>query len=146
MLKYLHFILGFYLLACIAESNADCEIPITLRGRWFSWEKRNVITEIDANSMSLRGYCVDIKDDYHQNYTIIFGQNRCYTCVKFLIRTVNVLDKIEKTCMNIAEGEEVSIERVCKNVEQDQSLTTLFAENYTPVNCRSSIEGMYNFA
>lgn len=41
---------------------------------------------------------------------------------------------------------EVSVERVCKDLRHDQQLITLFSENPIPVNCRSSLEGVWNFA
>lgn len=41
---------------------------------------------------------------------------------------------------------EVSVQRVCKDLREDQQLITLFSENYIPVNCRSSLEGVWNFA
>lgn len=41
---------------------------------------------------------------------------------------------------------EVSVERVCRDLRPDQQLITLFSENPIPVNCRSSLEGVWNFA
>lgn len=67
-----------------------------MRGSWFSWENgRNTLTVIDANTTTQHGYCVDIRNDYHVNYTILYRNDRCYTCVKFMVRTVNVLEKIQ---------------------------------------------------
>ena len=81
----------------ILQCTADCTIPKILRGAWFSWENgRNTLTELDANSMTNYGYCYEMRDDFHQNYTFVFKDD-CYTCVKFLVRTVNVVEKIE--CM-----------------------------------------------
>lgn len=45
-----------------------------------------------------RGFvCENIKEDFHVNYTIVFSHHadECYHCIKFLVRTVNVLEKIE---------------------------------------------------
>lgn len=72
-----------------------------VRGSWFSWENEQVVTEINANELSRNGdtgyYCVDIKEEYHVNYTLIFKHEYtgCYHCIKFMVRTVNVLEKIE---------------------------------------------------
>ena len=38
-----------------------------------------------------------------------------------------------------------SIEEVCQNLDKKQQLITLFAENYSPINCRSSLEGVFHF-
>lgn len=73
-----------------------CTTPKIIRGSWFSWENgENTLTEINDHSMNRLGECVDVKDDYHVNYTLVFKRNNCYTCVKFLVRTVNVLEKME---------------------------------------------------
>lgn len=45
--------------------------------------------------MTGRGQCVAIREDFYVNYTIVFKTPKCFTCVKFLVRTVNVLEKIE---------------------------------------------------
>ncbi|XP_044739169.1 uncharacterized protein LOC123300633 [Chrysoperla carnea] len=134
-----------YIVFCVYGVSAwECSVPLIIRGSWFSWEGRNTLTELNADTMTGRGHCVLIKEDYHVNYTMVFKNNRCYTCVKFLVRTVNVLEKLETSCVNLPEGEEPTFERVCNNLP-DQ-LITLFSENYVPVNCRSSLEGVWNFA
>lgn len=38
------------------------------------------------------------------------------------------------------------MENVCKGLRQDQQLITLFSENFVPYNCRSSLEGVWQFA
>lgn len=38
------------------------------------------------------------------------------------------------------------MENVCRSLDPRQQLITLFSENYVPVNCRSSLEGVWNFA
>ncbi|KAK4875985.1 hypothetical protein RN001_012407 [Aquatica leii] len=127
-------------------SSYSCNIPVILRGSWFSWENgRNTITELDATSMSRRGHCLAMKEEFHVNYTLIFKQDRCYTCVKFLVRTVNVLEKIETPCVD-APDDRVSVDYICRSLNPSQQLITLFSENYVPVNCRSSLEGVWNFA
>lgn len=80
----------------VTQNNADCTIPEILRGAWFSWENgRNTLTELDATTMSGKGVCVDIRNESHVNHSIVFKKDKCYTCVKFVVRTVNVLEKIE---------------------------------------------------
>jgi len=49
-------------------------------------------------------------------------------------------------CVNLARDEEPTVERVCRELNPDQHIITLFSENYVPVNCRSSLEGVWQFA
>ncbi len=48
--------------------------------------------------------------------------------------------------MNLASHEPATLERVCSQLDPDSQIITLFAENYTPVNCRSALEGVFHFA
>lgn len=130
----------------ICEESSGCHIPYKIRGKWFSWENgQNTITEIDATHMQRKGYCIGVKVEYFVNYTFVFKNNECYNCVKLLVRTVNVLEKIETSCVNVPQGEEPTIERVCRGLRSDQQIITLFSETPTPVNCRSSLEGVWQF-
>ena len=49
-------------------------------------------------------------------------------------------------CVNLDPSEEPSLENVCRNLDPESQIITLFAENYTPVNCRSALEGVFHFA
>nr|CAH7756050.1 unnamed protein product [Callosobruchus chinensis] len=149
VLKNMHYIiLAFLQIVSISEAY-NCSIPVIIRGAWFSWEHgQNTLTELDATTMSStiapKGTCVDMRDDYHVNYTMVFKKGTCYTCVKFMVRTVNVLEKIETSCVSLPE-ERATVENVCNALDLNQQLRTLFSENYIPVNCRSSLEGVWNF-
>ncbi|XP_016916208.1 uncharacterized protein LOC108000412 [Apis cerana] len=130
----------------IQESN-PCQIPLIIRGSWFSWENgRNTLTEINAETMTNRGKCVNMLEEYHVNYTFVFQNEACYHCVKLIVRTVNVLEKLEAYCVNLPNDIEPTVENVCRGLRPDQQLITLFSENYVPVNCRSSLEGVWQFA
>lgn len=48
-------------------------------------------------------------------------------------------------CVSIDEANP-TVEHVCKSLNNDQQLVTLFSENFVPVNCRSSLEGVWQFA
>ena len=48
--------------------------------------------------------------------------------------------------MNLPNGVQPTIENVCSGLREDQQMITLFSENYVPVNCRSSLEGVWQFA
>ncbi|KAG8280519.1 hypothetical protein J6590_080712 [Homalodisca vitripennis] len=135
------------------EVCGECNIPMVLRGSWFSWENgRQTETELNANEMhrnSDRGFfCENIREDFLVNYTLVFNHpaDGCYHCVKFLVRTVNVLEKIETGCVSLRSGVEPTVGNVCANLNPDQQLSTLFSQNYVPVNCRSSLEGVWQFA
>ena len=92
--------IALFLAGCIesVEKNSlSCNIPPVVRGKWFSWERKETFTEFDGNSMSQKGRCIDMKEEFHVNYTFVFfnEQSKCHYCVKILVRTVNVLEKIE---------------------------------------------------
>lgn len=55
------------------------------------------MTEFGSNVMSNKGHCVNFQQENRVNYTFIFlnNRNKCYSCVKIFIRTINVLEKIE---------------------------------------------------
>lgn len=96
-LKYVSFINFKQCVIVTVVESIGCSIPKIIRGAWFSWEKgQNTLTELNAETMSRKGYCVDLQDEFHVNYTLVFKRNDgCYTCIKFLVRTVNVLEKME---------------------------------------------------
>ena len=81
----------------IVAGQRGCQIPLIIRGSWFSWESKSTVTEINANSMTGRGICVNMLEEYHVNYTFVFRDlhKSCYHCVKLLVRTLNVLEKLE---------------------------------------------------
>lgn len=123
-------------------------MPQILRGSWFSWETGNPTqTVIDDISMSKRGECVTLERD-GADYTFVFKDftRPCYHCVKTYPRTWNVFEKVESPCVTLANDDEATIERVCQGINNDQQLITLFNENYIPLNCRSSLEGVWQFA
>lgn len=65
---------------------------------------------------------------------MVFRYTNCYYCVKLIVRTVNVLEKIETPCVDLALDEEPTVERVCRGLRPDQQLVTLFSENSIPVS------------
>lgn len=123
-------------------------MPQILRGTWFSWELgKPTQTVIDDVSMSQRGECVEFLRD-GADYTFVFKSQtqNCYHCVKTYPRTLNVFEKIESPCVTLDTDEEPTIDRICRGINDDQQLITLFNENYIPINCRSSLEGVWQFA
>lgn len=130
------------------QVHGKCTMPQILRGSWFSWETgKPTQTVIDDVTMSKRGECINLERD-GADYTFVFKDfNRnCYHCVKTYPRTLNVFEKVESPCVTLTADEDPSIERVCQGIHADQQLITLFNENYIPINCRSSLEGVWQFA
>ena len=96
--------------------------------------------------MSSRGTCVEQQRN-GSDHTLIFKDPKgCYHCVKAYPRTLNIFEKIESPCVHLDKNEEPTFEKVCKGIRSDQQLITLFNENYVPINCRSSLEGVWQFA
>lgn len=82
---------------------------------------------------------MNIKADFHVNYTMVLRYTNCYYCVKLIVRTVNVLEKIETPCVDLAPNEEPTVERVCRGLNPQQQLITLFSENSVPVSKHSPL-------
>lgn len=122
-------------------------MPEILRGTWFSWEVgRPTQTVIDATTMSGRGLCIAYEHK-GADYTFMFkGKTNCYHCVHAFPRTWNVFEKFEGPCVTLEPGKEPTIKIICEGIKTDQQLITLFKENYAPINCRSSLEGVWQFA
>lgn len=65
---------------------------------------------------------------------MVFKYTKCFYCIKLIVRTVNVLEKTETPCVDVGPDEEPTVERVCRGLNPDQNLITLFSENYVPVS------------
>ncbi|XP_071546452.1 uncharacterized protein udt [Panulirus ornatus] len=130
-----------------SDGQATCVIPFVIRGTWFSFEKgSNTITDIDDTFMTNHGTCVALKT-YRSDYkALLFRLDECYYCVRFHIRTINVLEKSETGCNTYPVGYKPSLEEACQELDNNQALITMFNENYVPKNCRSAIEGVWHFA
>ncbi|XP_046642956.1 uncharacterized protein LOC124328288 isoform X2 [Daphnia pulicaria] len=141
--------LSFFVFISIQGVQAkDCDIPFVVRGTWFYRENGEYhTTEINGDSMTGRGNCLLSHHSHHVNYTFVFydEQTTCYHCVKFFVRTVNILDKIESGCKTLRD-KSPSLNSICDGINPDQQLISLFAENFVPVNCRSGLEGVWQFA
>lgn len=62
------------------------------------------------------------------------------------MKTYTLFSYILAPCITLNPNEEPTVETVCERLNPDQQLKTLFSENYVPVNCRSSLEGVWQFA
>ncbi|KAL7020578.1 hypothetical protein ACKWTF_011577 [Chironomus riparius] len=128
-----------------AQRRDGIEIPKILRGSWFSWEGKPITTTLDVNKMSDHGRIIKVERN-GSDYTMIFQDRACYYCIKAFTRTNNIFEKLESPCVNINSGEVPTFENVCKGIRRDQQLITYFNENYVPLLCRSSLEGVWQFA
>lgn len=135
------------LLLCFSLHLTDsCRIPTVIQGAWFSIENgRHAEITLDADSMTDRGKCIDVTSDNNDNFTFVFKKESCHYCVRILLRTVNVLQKIETGCVNLPHSDRPKIGRVCSKMDPTQNVATMFSENPTPKNCRSGLEGVWHF-
>jgi len=128
------------------------EIPHTLRGEWFSRERgANVFTTIEQYDITDRGRLQDITNSNSDNYTLVLynSRNNCHHCLRLLIRTLNVLDKIETPCITAAGGpgsRPASMATICRSLDSNQESITMFSTNPSGKNCRSSLEGRWRFS
>lgn len=131
--------------------RAQCSLPQILRGSWFSYETgetgQNSLVVIDATTWSNRGECARVEIN-GSDYRLVMHdhQNRCYRCIFAYARTLNIFEKTEGPCVSLLPNEEPTPDRVCEGIQLDQQLVTLFNENPIPINCRSSLEGVWQFA
>ncbi|XP_039296192.1 uncharacterized protein LOC111047730 [Nilaparvata lugens] len=134
--------------------KSECQIPKVMQNSWFSWENgRQTMTEFNADVMRRTGLpgdlpCINIQEENKINFTLVIHNNKegCYICSKIMVRTVNVLEKIESVCVTLQKNEQPTVENVCRSLYKHQHIITLFSENPVPVNCRSSVEGVFHFA
>ncbi len=136
----------------------NCTIPRLVQGEWYSRESNlDTVTIIDATHMQRHGVCLEHREEIGGNYTFLFAENperadSCYHCVRIFLRTVNILEKIETGCVTPSRrfGQNdnglYSLDRICRQLDPEQQIITLFAENYSPINCRSALEGVFHFA
>ena len=127
----------------------QCSIPFVLHGEWFSRENgMNTHTTFEGSRSSIHGQCHQLHTANNDNITMVFKHDHipCYHCVRILVRTLNVLQKSETGCINIEHNEQPTLQNICRHLESNHELTTMFATNTQGKNCRSSIEGVWKFA
>jgi len=132
----------------IPVTDSLCEVPVIIQGKWFSRENGvNTITKFDERTMERKGECIEILNTNNDNYTFVFGDATCRYCVRLFVRTVNIMEKVETPCINLKSftSEAMTIRNMCGKLDTEQNLITMFSENPTPKNCRSSVEGVFRF-
>jgi len=56
------------------------------------------------------------------------------------------VEKMETGCVTLNGNERPGIDTVCRNLDPNQQLVTMFSTNPSGKNCRSSMEGVWKFA
>ncbi|XP_050501158.1 uncharacterized protein LOC126881136 isoform X2 [Diabrotica virgifera virgifera] len=84
----------------VSTLENQCHIPEILRGSWFSVEDgKDTVTKFDERFMTIENrvkvLCDYKKTEHNSDYTIAFQYDRCYHCIKFFVRTINIVEKIE---------------------------------------------------
>lgn len=123
-------------------------MPQIIQGTWYSWEHgQSTQSNIDYDSMSQYGKCDSFSRD-GADYAFVFKSptQNSYRCVKIYPRTFNILEKIEGPRVILDADDEPTVERICDGIRDDQSIITLFNVDYIPLNCRSSLQGAWQFA
>lgn len=96
--------------------------------------------------MSNLGECHSfVRDGADYTFVIKSLTRNCYYCVKTYSRTFNIFEKIEGPCVSLEADDEPTVKRVCRDINDDQQLITLFNEDYIPIDCRSSLQGVWQF-
>ena len=89
---------SLFFVCVVVVAGQGCIIPTKIVGSWFYRENgEDHTTEINADSMTGRGVCISSSHSHNVNYTFVFHHPNAgsYHCVKFFVRTVNIMDKIE---------------------------------------------------
>ncbi|KAK8722123.1 hypothetical protein OTU49_012486, partial [Cherax quadricarinatus] len=89
---------------CHTTHNNETVVAGILQGSWFSWEEgRSVNTEISARKMSGLGTVIEGEALRTGTFQYILRhQSPCFTCVVFIVRTWNILERFQSTC--VSEG------------------------------------------
>lgn len=133
----------------VQQTHKKCVMPQILRGSWFSIEHgQPTKTVIDDVSMSERGECESfVRDGAYYTFVLKSLTENCYYCVKTYPRSYNLFEKNESPCVTLEAGDEPpTVERICRDINDDQQLITLFNEDYIALNCQSSLQGAWQFA
>ncbi|CAG9831489.1 unnamed protein product [Diabrotica balteata] len=137
----------------VTSLENQCHIPEILRGSWFSVEDgKDTITKFDERFMTIENrvkvLCDYKKTEHNSDYTIAFQYDRCYHCIKFFVRTINIVEKIEGVCTNISNSSKEDFDSLCSKLNHNK-ITTLFSNDHYNrglVNCKTSLQGSWDFA
>lgn len=128
------------LLACHAVSAfpAECVFPKHWRGTWFQYGVHQEI-RISDREVSSKGNCTLASQ---QKYIVHNKVGRCYQCVIFYEKHVNVIQYKESFCS--ADSEPPDLDNLCSHVTGDVQLYSMFRVNYRPIAC--PLRGPFGFS
>ncbi|XP_069961245.1 uncharacterized protein [Cherax quadricarinatus] len=132
---------------CHTTHNNETVVAGILQGSWFSWEEgRSVNTEISARKMSGLGTVIEGEALRTGTFQYILRhQSPCFTCVVFIVRTWNILERFQSTC--VSEGTLKNSEwEMCLGLSDGRTGYIMFRQDPTFLNCRPAIHGLYHFA
>ncbi|CAK9302472.1 unnamed protein product [Gordionus sp. m RMFG-2023] len=128
------------------DDGTACIIPETMRGSWYLEERGSGTSmKITHDYIQDLGKCVKMRfNDGYSVYrnTFLFKSEKCKTCVSIVYRTQNVLEYKKLECID--DDTSRTMVDICAGVDVLE-LITMFALTPTPVNCRSSMEGVFKF-
>nr|CAG4651685.1 EOG090X03AK [Triops cancriformis] len=108
------------------------------------------LTNWGCNSIYLSWRTCRELDRLRQNYYFSRKEtsksDEVYYCKHVYRRVVYISMKRRMIKGEGYKGKAPSLDDICSAINPDLQLVTLFAENFVPVNCRSGLEGVWNFA
>ncbi|XP_043239515.1 uncharacterized protein LOC122390532 [Amphibalanus amphitrite] len=128
------------LLAChtVHTYPTECSFPEHWRGTWF---QSNVHQEISISDkeVSSKGNCTLASQ---QKYVVHNAVGRCYKCVIFYEKHVNVIQYKESFCN--PDSKPPDLDFLCGHVNGDIQLYSMFRVNYHPIAC--PLRGPFSFS
>uniref|UniRef100_A0A1W7RAD8 Uncharacterized protein n=1 Tax=Hadrurus spadix TaxID=141984 RepID=A0A1W7RAD8_9SCOR len=116
-----------------------CQFPSEWTGMWFQKGVQRSI-RIQNNTISTKGVCKKFEGD---KFIIENKMERCYRCLAIYEKHPNVLQYKETYCFRPPDND-VSIEQLCKKINGDALLFSMFRLNTSPVTC--PFEGPFTFS
>ncbi|KAK3855591.1 hypothetical protein Pcinc_038019 [Petrolisthes cinctipes] len=135
------------------NNNNNIQFPRILQGDWYSWEEgSDVETEIRRDEVRGLGRPVSSvvvrRDTFH--YVFVHHVSRCYFCSRFIVRSWNIVERLDGVCVSLREGSAEDVAReACRGLEEEfgRNGVIMFREDDpAPLICRPALYGLYHFA
>lgn len=115
----------------LAEATAFCLIIHTMSTTHLCFMINNQLVIIVSSFLSEQWTSL-IKLNVSVTYSFLFQYKTC--------------DLFSAAGCRSLKDQSPSLNSICKDINPDLQLVSLFAENFVPVNCRSGLEGVWQFA
>nr|CAG4650027.1 EOG090X03AK [Sida crystallina] len=102
-------------------------------------------TDLGTSILDLQKIINDFEESVSM-YCFLLSVAFCFFCWSLWIETQNVTKHIHSGYSVMAPSWSPSLTAICDAINPEQQLITFFAENFVPVNCRSGLEGVWQFA